>query len=170
MQHAFRRAMDGLYLFCVGVSGVALVVISAVIPWSVFTRYVLNQAASWPEPMAILLTIVLTFFGAAACYRINLHMNIRMMTEHLSPRGQRLCELVSELLMAATGLFMVIWGWELVEATWYQVIAEFPFLSVGVTYLPIPLGGLFLLLFVIERLTIGRPPAGWADADVAEFE
>ena len=168
MQHAFRRAMDGLYLLCVVISGIALVVISAVIPWSVFTRYVLNRAASWPEPMAILLTIVLTFFGAAACYRINLHMDIKMMTDRLSPAGKRVCAILSELLMAATGLFMAVWGFELVRATWNQVIAEFPFLSVGLTYLPIPLGGLFLTLFVIERLTIGRPPPGWADADGAE--
>jgi len=31
-----------------------------------FYRYVLNSAASWPEPLAVLLTIVLTFIGAAA--------------------------------------------------------------------------------------------------------
>ena len=54
----------------------ALVLISAVIPWAVFTRYVLNSAASWPEPTAVLLTIVLTFFGAAACYRANVHMSV----------------------------------------------------------------------------------------------
>jgi TRAP-type C4-dicarboxylate transport system permease small subunit len=167
MAVGFRRAMDALYLLCVGIAGVCLVLISAVIPWSVFTRYVLNQAASWPEPMAILLTIVLTFFGAAACYRINLHMNMTIMTEHLSARGRWVCEIASELLMAATGLFMVIWGALLCETTWYQTIAEFPFLSVGVTYLPIPIGGLFLLLFVIERLAIGRPPPGWADEDGA---
>ena len=64
-----RMAMDALYRLCVVIAGGALVLISAVIPWGVFTRYVLNSAASWPEPMAILLTIVLTFFGAAACYR-----------------------------------------------------------------------------------------------------
>src|SRR6266403_1028490 len=68
-----RAAMDALYRLCVVVSGAALVLISAVIPWGVFTRYVLNSAASWPEPMAILLTIVLTFFGAAACYRAGAH-------------------------------------------------------------------------------------------------
>ena len=35
--------------------------------------------------------------------------------------------------------------------------ADFPSLSVGVTYLPIPLGGAILLLFVIERIAIGPP-------------
>ena len=50
--------MDYLYLLCVVIGCTALVLISAVIPWAVFTRYVLNSAASWPEPLAILLTIV----------------------------------------------------------------------------------------------------------------
>jgi TRAP-type C4-dicarboxylate transport system permease small subunit len=72
----YRKAMDALYLVCVAVAGTSLVLISAVIPWAVYTRYVINQAASWPEPTAVLLTIVLTFFGAAACYRRRQHMNV----------------------------------------------------------------------------------------------
>jgi TRAP-type C4-dicarboxylate transport system permease small subunit len=47
-----------------------------------------------------------------------------------------------------------------VETTWHQSIAEFPALAVGVTYLPIPVGGAVTLLFVIERALIGPPPAG----------
>ena len=60
MTSTFRRLMDALYALCVGVAGTALVLISAVIPWAVYTRYVLNRAASWPEPLAVLLMIVLT--------------------------------------------------------------------------------------------------------------
>src|SRR4030088_3213074 len=71
-----RAVMDALYRFCVVVAGLATVLISAVIPWGVFTRYVLNSAASWPEPLAVLLTIVLTFIGAAAGYLLHLHMNV----------------------------------------------------------------------------------------------
>jgi TRAP-type C4-dicarboxylate transport system permease small subunit len=146
--------MDTLYRFCVVVAGGALVLISAVIPWGVFTRYVLNSAASWPEPMAILLTIVLTFFGSAACYRAGTHMSVSVMARTLPPPLWRIIEPFSEGLVALVGLFMVIWGARLVGAT----IAEFPALSVGVTYLPIPAAGAITLLFVAERLLIGRPP------------
>jgi hypothetical protein len=45
-----------------------------------------------------------------------------------------------------------------VRATWNQVIAEFPLLSVGLTYAPVPLGGLLTLLFILERRWIGEPP------------
>ncbi|WP_316230561.1 hypothetical protein [Bradyrhizobium sp. SZCCHNR1051] len=46
MAGLYRRAMDALYPVCVIVGVTALVLISAVITWAVFTRYVLNSAAS----------------------------------------------------------------------------------------------------------------------------
>jgi TRAP-type C4-dicarboxylate transport system permease small subunit len=107
--------------------------------------------------MAVLLTIVLTFFGAAACYRRRLHMNVSFFVAMLPKRMRRVVDLTAELLVALFALFMVIWGVKLVEATWHNTIADFPALSVGVTYLPIPLGGAILLLFVLERVTGAAP-------------
>jgi TRAP-type C4-dicarboxylate transport system permease small subunit len=158
MAAAFRRAMDALYLLCVVIGCVALVLISAIIPWAVFTRYVLNSAASWPEPLAVLLTIVLTFIGAAAAYRLNLHMNVGYFANQLPEKFHKPLDLFVQFLMALIALFMIVWGERLVEVTWHNTIADFPFLSVGVTYLPIPVGGLCLLLFIIERVLIGAPP------------
>ena len=158
MAELFRRSMDLLYIACSLIAGISMVLISAVIPYSVYTRYVLNQAASWPEPMAILLTIVLTFFGAAACYRDSLHMRVRFFVGLMPDAAQRLFEIVSELLIAAIALFMMKYGWGLCVATWNSSIDAFPALSVGVTYLPIPIGAAISLLFVVERLVIGGPP------------
>jgi TRAP-type C4-dicarboxylate transport system permease small subunit len=163
----FRRAMDALYLVCAVVAGSALVLISAVIPWGVYTRYVLNSAASWPEPMAVLLAIVLTFIGAAACYRVGAHMSVSILVNALGQPWQRLVRLLSEALMGLVSVFMMVWGSALVETTWHQSIAEFPFLPVGLTYVPIPVGGAITLLFVIERMLIGPPPQLGAHHGVA---
>ena len=160
----YRKAMDALYFVCVLVAGIALVLISAVIPWAVFTRYVLNSAASWPEPTAVLLTIVLTFIGAAAGYRFHVHMNVSFFVDMLPDRLRALVDLLVQLLMAAIALFMTIWGAQLVEVTWYNTIPDFPALSVGVTYLPIPVGGFCLLLFIVERIVLGTPPDPAHDA------
>ncbi|HZE51676.1 MAG TPA: TRAP transporter small permease [Bradyrhizobium sp.] len=158
MAATFRRAMDTLYLLCVIVGCIALVLISAIIPWAVFTRYVLNSAASWPEPLAVLLTIVLTFIGAAAAYRLNLHMNVSYFADQLPAKYRTLLDLIVQLLMALIAIFMIVWGARLVEVTWHNTIGDFPFLSVGVTYLPIPIGGVCLLLFIVERIFLGAPP------------
>lgn len=164
MSHQFRKAMDALYLACVLIAGTSLVLISAVIPWAVWTRYVINRAASWPEPMAVLLTIVLTFFGAAACYRLGLHMNVTLAVSKLPKPMRRVVDFVVEMMMGVMALFMVVKGTGLVEATWSNTISDFPFLSVGVTYLPIPVGGAILFLFVIERVTLGQPVDRVGDA------
>jgi TRAP-type C4-dicarboxylate transport system permease small subunit len=157
MSLVYRRTMDVLYFGCVVVAGSALVLISAVIPWAVYTRYVLNSAASWPEPAAVLLTIVLTFIGSAACYRRRQHMNVSYFVVRLPSPLRAAAERLAELLVAAMALFLTVYGAKLVAATAHNSIADFPWLSVGVTYLPIPVGGVILLLFVIERVILGEP-------------
>src|SRR5260221_9069771 len=120
-----RRAMDAVYWACAIIAGSALVIISLVVPWGVYTRYVLDSASSWPEPMAILLSIVLTFFGAAACYRSGTHMRVSVLRDLLPVGPQRAVDLIAEGLMVLVAVFMIVWGGRLVMATWYQVIAEF---------------------------------------------
>lgn len=158
MKAAYVRAMDALYLACIAVAGLGLVVMTLVIPWGVFTRYVLNSASAWPEPLSVLLMVLFTFAGGAACYRAGIHISVVLMTDTLSEAGRRVVLFAADAFMALLSLFMVIWGLLLVQTTWHQVVAEFPFLSVGITYLPIPASGAITLLFIVERLWIGRPP------------
>ena len=78
--------------------------------------------------------------------------------------------LIYALLMASIAVFMIVWGESLVEFTWYNTIGDFPSLSVGVTYLPIPIGGVCLLLFVIERIFLGIPPDPIAHSDTVSID
>ena len=68
--------------------------------------------------------------------------------------------------MGVIALFMMVWGSRLVQTTWGNSVDEFPWMSVGVTYLPIVASGAMLLLFVVERLTIGPPARDGSDAHV----
>ena len=98
-------------------------------------------------------------------------MNVSFFVSMLPRFWQNAADLLVDFLMALMALFMVVWGTKLVQATWYNTIADFPSLSVGVTYLPIPIGGFILLLFIIERALIGSPPdpAGH-DAEVVPID
>jgi TRAP-type C4-dicarboxylate transport system permease small subunit len=170
MRQGIRRVMDVLYWISAVIASVALVLISAVIPWGVWTRYVLNHAAGWPEPAAVLLAIVLTFFGAAACYRADVHMRVLVFQRMMPPLLGRASSIVSELLVGALSAFMTWWGFGLCMTTWHQHIDEFPWLPVGVTYMPIPLGGAITVCFVLERLLLGKPEDRLPDAHGAVRE
>jgi TRAP-type C4-dicarboxylate transport system permease small subunit len=156
MKERYIQLMDWLHRFCLVVAGVGIVIITIIIPYGVFTRYVLNSAASWPEPMAILLMIVISFASAVVCYRENLHIGVGILPAMLSPAPKKILGWIIEACMMTTNVFMFWWGIKLVQTTWYQSIAEFPIVSVGVSYLPVPIGGAITALFVIERLLTQR--------------
>ena len=155
MRAAYIRAMDALHRACLVLCGLCLAVIAIIIPWGVFTRYVLNSAASWPEPLAVLLMIWLAFLSAVICYREYLHIGVGIIPNLLRGSARTAIGWAIEICMAATNLFMLWWGLELVRTTWHQVIGEFPAATVGISYLPIPIAGFLTLLFVVERLWTG---------------
>jgi TRAP-type C4-dicarboxylate transport system permease small subunit len=156
MKAHYIRAMDAIHRACLFIAGSCLVIITLIIPWGVFTRYALNSASSWPEPMAVLLMIVLSFLSAVVCYREFLHIGVGVLPAQLTGTPRILLGWLIELCMLFTNLFMLWYGVKLVQATWHQSIAEFPLVSVGLSYLPIPIGGAIVALLIIERLWTGN--------------
>ncbi|MBX8472654.1 MULTISPECIES: TRAP transporter small permease [unclassified Pseudomonas] len=155
MKNLLLRINDRIYMACIWVAGLSVLTISLIIPWGVFARYVLGTGSSWPEPTAILLMMVFTFIGAAASYRAGAHMAVAMVTDRLQPNMRRTMSIVSQVLMGTICLFMTIWGTKLCLSTWNQFMSALPTLRVGITYMPIPVGGALTLIFVFEKLLLG---------------
>ena len=155
MKNLLLRINDKIYMTCIWVAGLSVLTISLIIPWGVFARYVLGTGSSWPEPTAILLMMVFTFIGAAASYRAGAHMAVAMLTDRMPPGVRNAMAIVSQLLMATICLFMTIWGTKLCLSTWNQFMSAMPTLRVGISYMPIPIGGLLTLIFVLEKLLLG---------------
>ena len=155
MKNLLLRINDKIYMTCIWVAGLSVLAISLIIPWGVFARYILGTGSSWPEPTAILLMMVFTFIGAAASYRAGAHMAVAMLTDRMTPQVRRAMSIFSQLLMATICLFMTIWGTKLCMSTWNQFMSAMPTLRVGITYMPIPVGGLLTLIFVLEKLLLG---------------
>jgi TRAP-type C4-dicarboxylate transport system permease small subunit len=158
MRASYRRAMEWLYIACIATAGVAMLIMTIIIPYGVFMRYAMNAPASWPEPAGILLMVLFSFVGGGAAYRAKAHIAVSTLLNMLTAGNRARMERIADVGMGIIALFMIRWGALLVQATWHNTIAEFPELSVGVTYLPIPAAGVITLLFVIERLWLGEPP------------
>lgn len=153
--HAAAGALDALYLACIWSAGIAIALMSLIIPAGVFMRYVLGFGAQWPEPIAILLMMVFTFIGAAAAYRAGGHIAVTLLTDRLPAAAQTALSRLIDLLLLLVCGFVLWYGTRLAWQTLGQSIAELPWLPVGVTYLPIPLGAAATALFVLEHLLHG---------------
>ena len=155
----YQQAMERLYIGCIVISAVALVAITLIIPLGVFMRYVMNSPLSWPEPASVIMMVMFSFLGGAAVYRANVHIAVEALLNAVPPHVRRGMVHGVNGCMAAISLFMLLYGIQLCITTRFSTIAEFPWLSVAIAYLPIPVAGLFTLLFLIERVWIGDPPA-----------
>jgi TRAP-type C4-dicarboxylate transport system permease small subunit len=118
MKNTLLRYSDMLYLACIWLSGGAIFAMSLIIPWGIFTRYVLGTGSQWPEPVSILLMVIFTFFGAAAAYRAGSHIAVAMITDRLPRVLQRLCAQLVHVLMFGVAIFMLIYGSKLCQETW----------------------------------------------------
>lgn len=158
IKQGYQRAMERLYLACVVVAGAALVAITLMIPLGVFMRYAMNSALSWPEPASVVMMVLFSFVGGAAVFRAHGHIAVQALLDSVSPFKRRVMLVTVDALTALIALFMLVYGIQLCLVTRFQTIAEFPSLSVAVTYAPIPLAGLLIVLFLIERVWVGAPP------------
>jgi TRAP-type C4-dicarboxylate transport system permease small subunit len=161
--------MQALYLACIVVSGLALVAITLMIPAGVFMRYVMNSALSWPEPASVIMMVAFSFLGGAAVYRAKVHVAVEALLNAVPAKIRRLMLWAVDACMAGAGLYLLFYGTRLCEVTWQNTIAEFPNLSVGATYLPIPIAGAITLLFLVEKVWLGDPPKSdvmYSDAPV----
>lgn len=155
MNETVHRGLDKVYLACIWISGLSILLMSLIIPWGIFARYIMGSGSSWPEPLAVLLMVIFTFFGAAATYRAGGHIAVGMLTGKLPKSWQWLCGKFVDLLMISICLFVIVWGSKLSMEMMRQGVAELPWLPVGYTYLPLPIGAFLTMLFVIENTVFG---------------
>jgi TRAP-type C4-dicarboxylate transport system permease small subunit len=158
IKQRYTQCMEWLYIGCVVLSGAAMVAITLIIPLGVFMRYAMSNPLSWPEPAAVMMMVMFSFIGGAAIYRANVHIAVEALLNAVKPAVRRYMLWGVDACMGATALFMLFYGIQLCRVTQYSTMAEFPGVSQGLVYLPIPVAGLLTLLFLIERVWVGAPP------------
>ncbi len=150
--------MQWLYLACIALSGIAMVVITLFIPAGVFMRYVMNDPLQWPEPASVIMMVFFSFIGGAAVYRANQQIAVEALMKAVNPASRAVMQWGVHACMLLIAAFMLGYGVHLCVVTWGNTIAEFPWLSTGVVYMPIPIGGALTLLFIVEKIWLGDPP------------
>jgi len=160
----FARFLDlaSRTLFILG--GVGLAVMTLIIGWQVFARYVLNASPSWSEQASLVLMIWYVSFAAAAGVREGFHIRITAFAESLPGPWPNRLQLVSHLIVALVGCAMAFWGGELIMRTWEHVIPTLG-ISRGFAYLPLPISGFLIALFALENILEQIHPAIAGDAE-----
>jgi TRAP-type C4-dicarboxylate transport system permease small subunit len=134
------------------VAAAGMILMTAMVAWQVFSRYVLNASPSWTEPLSILVMSWFIFLGAAVGVRENFHMGFDVLI-HFLPGAGPWMRAVSDLAVLIFGAGMVVYGGQLMIQTWTATIPVLQ-LPGGFAYMPIVAGGVLMFLFALERLVL----------------
>jgi TRAP-type C4-dicarboxylate transport system permease small subunit len=132
------------------VAAAGLVGMTGVIAWQVWVRFVLSGAAPWTEPSALLLMIGYVMLAAAAGVREGFHIRLSVAVDALPGRARALTNLGAHAVVGLFGVALAVWGVELALATWSHTIPTLG-LPRGAGYLPLPVAGVLMALFALER-------------------
>ena len=147
------RILSKLSTAALWLSGTGLVLMTLIVGWQVFTRYVLNWSNAWTEPAALILMSWFIFLGAAVGIRENYHLGFDVLLYVVPRRAKLALRAISDVIVIGFATGMIIFGIDLVILGWS---ARMPSLGIpeGVKYLPLVFGGLLIVLFALERILL----------------
>ena len=128
-----------------------LVLMTGVIGWQVFARYVLNDSPSWSESAALIIMLYFVLLAAAVGVYQQFHLGFRLFVGMLPVRLKRIVFILGQTLVVLFGVTMAFNGMALVDFTSSHIV---PALGIprSVAYWPFPVCGVLIALFALVHI------------------
>lgn len=130
-----------------------LVLMTLIICWQVFSRYLINASVVWSESLALLIMLAFVMLAAAAGVYQQFHLGIRLVVSKMGPKWGSSVYIVGQSLIAFFGLVMLWSGFLLIDYTHSHIIPTLG-LSRSVGYWPFVICGALITLFALARCLI----------------
>lgn len=148
-----KRALD--YVLGTAVFLILMVIVISV-TWQVVSRYILGTPSTLTSEVARLLFMWLALLGGAYTYGQARHLAIDILPLALKGRSRQVLNTLILLAVAGFAYFVMVWGgWQMVSRTLASgQITPTLRLPMGYVYGPIPVAGLFIIVYSI--IFLGR--------------
>lgn len=125
-----------------------VVIVSA----QVWYRFVLNDPLSWSEEASRYLFVWISFMGAAAGVRYQVHLGIDLMEKILPAGSYRFAVIIVNLIIQVFLLMIIYWGFKILGIIQFQ---ESPSMHISMRYpyMAVPVGSIFMLINSL-RITV----------------
>ncbi|MET3505947.1 TRAP transporter small permease [Halalkalibacter oceani] len=141
----YVRAMDMVNMIIGWILALLLGIMTILITWQVFARFVVGNSLTFSEEIARFLMIWITLLGAAYAMRQGTLIAVELLPDYLTGLAQKTIRILAHLISLVFYLILIIFGWEIAQSVSFQrapatAISMFwPMISVCV-------GGTFLFL------------------------
>lgn len=132
-----------------GACAILMVALAVVVFIQVFNRFVLKTPLAWSEDLAMLLYQWVVFVGAALGVKRMRHFGIELVVRQFPERWRHRIELLTPLVMLIVAVVMIVQGYNILTLNMHRIYATMD-LSYTWAFLPIPLGGVLIIVYLIQ--------------------
>jgi TRAP-type C4-dicarboxylate transport system permease small subunit len=124
--------------------------------WIVLARYIkVIPAPNWGEELILTLMSYMAVLSAALAIKRNAHIRMTAFDRYLPEKMIITLDLVADLAVLALAVVMLTTGWSYATGLGAKgTFISMPWLSKFWQYFPIPLAGLAMIFFEIERIVL----------------
>lgn len=149
-----RPLYNLMYRFVLLVCKLLLVLDIAITSFAVVGRFVpFIPDPAWSEEVVLTLMSYMAVLSAALAIRRNAHIRMTTFDRYLPPVLVKILDLLSDFAVLALALVMLLVGWR--YSTGLGALGSYvsmPWLSKFWQYFPIPVAGIAMLVFELERI------------------
>lgn len=152
MDKKFYKLKKFLIWLLSRIAAILLSVMTILIIYQVFTRYILNNPADFTEEIIRYMLIWTGFIGAAYGFLTREHMALTLIPDRVNPKAQKVLRVIIDLIILLVALFViVIGGFKLVHSAQAQRSALLG-IPRSLVYVVAPISGIFIILAQIINL------------------
>ncbi|TCL63286.1 TRAP-type C4-dicarboxylate transport system permease small subunit [Hydrogenispora ethanolica] len=127
-----------------------MLVLSVLVCYQVFSRYVLRSSPFWIEELSVVAMMWIGLLGAAGCVWTDSNMTLELIVSRVPEKLRVWMKFLSDLIVAGFAWLLFQQGIILVRNTMTATMATLS-LPMGYTYLILPLSGGFMVLFSLIK-------------------
>lgn len=153
MLDAVTKIFDRMERLLTGIAAALMAVLSVIVCWQVFARYVLQKSPIWVEEFSVTAIMWVGLLGAASAVWSGDHMRLKILTQKIPDRFGIVVEVLIDVAIGCFSIFLFRNGMLLTEATWTSRMSTIP-LPIGLAYLVLPVAAALMILFALFRIVV----------------
>jgi TRAP-type C4-dicarboxylate transport system permease small subunit len=146
-----ERALINFRKIVENIVNAIIVVMTLIICWQVFSRFVLGETPSWVLELSLLLMVWAGFIGIAMGIQDNSHIQITLFVKMLPEKVRRIMDKSNRILAMLFGLFLVIEGSKFANSMRTSFIPGLKIPS-SILYLAVPVAGVLIVIYLLCEL------------------
>lgn len=163
-----RKIIDGIFKTVEIIIFILFAILSVLIFFQVFNRFVTNNSLTWSEEICRYLMIWTVFLASAVVYREGRHMRVDNLVNALKGVPLHIINTVSMIFQIAF-IFMLFWG----AYTLYPILIgqESPanHVNMAIPYTAIPTCATLMCIAIIEKYVLKEAPKEDKDEGVIQL-